>query len=165
MPLDAFQGDTFVAFVDVSGFARLVRNREKAAAALTQFYRCGFNALREQRRRIPTEPRVDGFFVSDCGILYGQHLREQQGEIERLSSVLGVLRDTGLCALRNDLMLTASVAYGHFEVSEMLEIQGMEKRPIMGDAYLAAFRTATRKANRACDRGNSASYAQVYQRR
>ena len=47
MPIQPFNGDTAVAFVDVSGFKRMMRNRDRAMATLAQFYQEGYQTLRE----------------------------------------------------------------------------------------------------------------------
>ena len=57
MPVQNFHGDTFVAFLDISGFKELMKNDLNALNALNIFYQAGYNVLRD-------EPMIQGFFVS-----------------------------------------------------------------------------------------------------
>ncbi len=128
MPIQNFTGHTFVAFIDISGFKELMKNDQKALAALKQFYQSGYNALSEIHE-------VEGFFVSDCGILFAR-----TGTInEKLSNLLSVIKIINLRMLENDYMLTTSVSYGHFDYQDKLEFDGIEKNQIYGNAYVQAF--------------------------
>lgn len=60
MPIPDFDGSTFVAFTDISGFKQVMKEDQRAIRALARFYTCGFGVLRQDRS-------VHGIFVSDCG--------------------------------------------------------------------------------------------------
>ena len=67
MPLVSYEGETFVVFLDISGFKDLMRNEDRAWRALDKFYNTGYLVLGNNRN---DENVVDSLFVSDCGILY-----------------------------------------------------------------------------------------------
>jgi|LGVF01.1.fsa_nt_gb hypothetical protein len=54
MPLEEFHGETFVAFVDISGFKALMKDTEKAYKALNSFYQIGYNSLKSDSNRNPS---------------------------------------------------------------------------------------------------------------
>ena len=64
MPIQDFNDDTYVAFTDISGFKEMMKGDGAIAVnALDHLNREGFNALSE-------ENNVNGFFISDCGVLF-----------------------------------------------------------------------------------------------
>jgi hypothetical protein len=135
MPLDSYNGDTFVSFVDISGFREMTRDRAKAIRALDNFYQAGYDILKSQT----VTPRVDGLFVSDCGILFVRSTNNHNGSPEHLKPLLRVIEDLNRRLLTADIMLTCSVAFGPFTYEQRLEFPGIEKNPLYGNAYLAAY--------------------------
>jgi len=128
MPIQNFNGETFVAFLDISGFKELMKNDQKALEALRHLYQSGYESLR-------AADGVEGFFVSDSGILF-----VRTGTIhERLIKILSVIRQINREMLDKDYMLTTSIAYGRFDYLDKLEFNGIEKNPIYGYAYVQAF--------------------------
>jgi len=134
MPIEDYSGRTFVAFTDISGFKKMMRREREARRTLKRFYSTGFEALANQEPR--GLHRVDGFFVSDCGVLFVRG--DQQGS-ECLRSLLVVLEKINRRCLEHSFMLTTSVAYGEFQYRNLREFRGIVKTPIYGDAYLDAF--------------------------
>ena len=57
----------------------------------------------------------------------------------QLVRILGVVQQINRRVLRSDVMLTTSIAYGHFRYHGRLEFPGIEKNPIYGGAYVQAF--------------------------
>jgi len=135
MPVENYDGNTFVAFLDISGFKVLMRDERRALQALDRFYATGFWALHNQNNI--GNYRVDGFFVSDSGILFVRNGAE--GTCEQLESVLHAVERINREMLNNDFMLTTSIAYGRFSYHGRFEFTGIEKNPIYGDAYVHAF--------------------------
>ncbi|MCF8226263.1 MAG: hypothetical protein K9J30_10330 [Bacteroidales bacterium] len=128
MPIEDFNGETFVAFTDISGFKELMRSDAVALEAIRHFYQIGFNILREQNN-------VEGFFVSDCGILFSRN-----GTIEnKLLTLLNAIKLINQQMIEYNYMLTTSIAYGRFDFQGKIEFQGIEKNPIYGEAYVQAF--------------------------
>ena len=60
-----FSGETFVAFMDISGFKELMK-QGKAINALDVFYEAGFDVLENSSH-------IEGIFVSDCGIVFARN--------------------------------------------------------------------------------------------
>jgi hypothetical protein len=128
MPIHNYRGQTFVAFLDISGFKELMKDDRKALEALNHLYQSGYLALQDANG-------IEGFFVSDSGILF-----VRDGTIhERLVRILSVIKNINRRMLRKDYMLTTSIAYGHFDYHDKLEFDGIEKNPIYGYAYVQAF--------------------------
>lgn len=132
MPLEPYDGKTFVAFIDISGFKGMMQNRATAVAALDAFYQTGYDVLRTQR----VGPQVDGLFVSDCGILF---VRASTSPVDDLTAILAVIEAINRRLLEASVMLTNSVAYGPFAYEQRLEFPGIRKDPIFGNAYLNAY--------------------------
>ncbi len=128
MPVQNYNGETFVAFLDISGFKELMKDDKKALEALRRLYQAGYDALQS------TEG-VEGFFVSDSGILF---VRTGNPE-ERLKKILSVIKTINARMLERDYMLTTSIAFGNFDYHDKLEFDGIEKNPIYGYAYVQAF--------------------------
>lgn len=144
MPLEEYHGETFSAFVDISGFKELMKDHEKAYKALDEFYRIGYNVLRSNSNR-SNPNRVDGLFISDCGILFsrfnGENFPSLSFETHQaaLKNLLNIIQTIFKEMISNDLMLTASIAYGPFDYHERIDFSGMEKNLLLGNAYLDAY--------------------------
>lgn len=133
MPIHDFYGDTFVAYIDISGFKELMK-QNKAIISMNKFYSYGYYALQDQ---INNDLRIEGIFVSDCGILF---VNTQQNDItNKLRELLKVVKKINKSMLIDNYMLTTSIAYGEFSYHEKLEFPGIEKNPIYGGAYVKAF--------------------------
>lgn len=136
MPLEQFNGDTFVAFIDIAGFTSMMLERDgrRAITALDDFYSVGYGVLRRQH---PGQPTVDGLFVSDCGILF---VRGDEHQVEdRLSRMLGVIESIHRQCSERAVFLTTSIAWGAFSYQQRIEFPGIAKNPVYGNAYIRAF--------------------------
>lgn len=137
MSIRNFKGKTFVAFLDISGFKKLMREmEEKAWRALDKLYRTGFDEI--QRNRRESDLRIDGIFVSDSGILFIRNER-QESDALALEILLKTIEKINKKMLEDNFMLTTSIAYGYFRYQDRIEFEGIEKNPVFGDAYLSAF--------------------------
>ncbi|MFO7971837.1 MAG: hypothetical protein R6U40_08820 [Desulfobacterales bacterium] len=130
MPIENFNGETFVAFLDISGFKELMTDDQKAWKSLDALYRAGYNTLHGNNRT------VDGLFVSDCGILF---VRNGHDNAERFKSILLMTREINKKMLEENFMLTTTIAFGRFKYQERIEFEGIEKNPIYGNAYVSAY--------------------------
>lgn len=120
--------NTFVAFLDISGFKNLM-GENKAFKALTEFYKCGYSLIPNNNNT------VQGFFVSDSGILFARN----QDVRHSLISLLNLIRDINIEMLEKGYLLSCSIAYGHFKYKKMIDLDGIEKTPIYGEAYISAY--------------------------
>lgn len=140
-----FEGETFLAFVDISGFKHMMKNKDRVAEVVQKFYQCGYNALYRHRFEADHElTRIQGIFVSDCGIIFVNRDHEDINENlgakrESLDLLLGVIKELNVGMITNDVLLTSSVAYGMLNCTEKLEFSGISKNPFYGNAYINAF--------------------------
>ncbi len=137
-----YEGNTYVAFVDISGFKNMMKDKERVANVVYEFYQSGYKVL--DKLRLGEEAQVQGIFVSDCGILFVNREHEEideglQLKRESLNLILEVIKDINLAMIKDDVMLTSSIAYGSLKCTEKLEFHGISKNPFYGDAYLNAF--------------------------
>jgi hypothetical protein len=134
MPIRNFDGDTFVAFADIAGFKSMMSDGTRGPAALDALYASGFAVL---SRDHDTEPWVEGLFVSDCGILFVH--RHQAAPVASLEVLLSAVEDLNRRCFERAVSLTTAVAWGGFSYHDRIEIPGIEKNPIYGNAYVSAF--------------------------
>jgi hypothetical protein len=142
MPIEEYHGKTFVAFVDISGFKSMMKDPKKAFKALDRFYQIGYDVLFEQENNLE-EKRIDGLFISDCGVLFSR-LKHNENiddrEIkESLNYLLKAIEKISKRMIQADFLLTASVAYGQFDYQERIEFSGIDKNLMFGNAYLDAY--------------------------
>ncbi len=126
-----FDGETFVAFVDISGFKKLMKKGKKAWKVLDKFYQYGYEILKKYK-----DKKVEGIFISDSGILF---VRDCEDKIECLKALLKVVKELNKKMLDHNVMLTTSIAYGRFKYQKRIEFVGIEKNPIYGNAYVSAY--------------------------
>lgn len=128
MPITSIDEETFVAFTDISGFKEMMKNGDSATRAMGYLYSAGYHALRN-------EQKINGLFISDCGVLFAR----EGDRSERLSALLDVVKAINRALLQENVMLTTSIAWGHFSYYERIEFPGIEKNPVYGNGYLSAF--------------------------
>lgn len=129
MPNNNFNGKTFVAFIDISGFKNMMK-QQQAREALTEFYSIGYRALSEHQD-------IGGVFISDCGILY--HSNSDTTIENKLTQILDVVKIINANMIKKNYLLTTSIAYGDFEYRNKIELENMTKNPFHGNAYLEAY--------------------------
>lgn len=131
MPIADFNGETFVAFLDISGFKEMMKgDGSQAVYALDRLNVAGYDVLKHNRD-------IAGFFISDCGVLFVKN--ETMNKKEQLESMLKVVKDINKRLIKNDIMTTTSISYGHFSYHNRIEFNGISKNPIYGNAYVTAF--------------------------
>ncbi len=135
MALEDFEGNTFVAFIDISGFKELIKQENRAWKALDIFYQAAYDNLRRDNTRTGMV-RVDGLFISDCGIIF---VRGGGSNQDKLQSLLRIIEKINKDMLKHDFMLVTSIAYGHFKYAGRLEFQGIEKNLAYGNSYILAY--------------------------
>lgn len=137
MPIAPFHGNTFVAFMDISGFKVLMKDKDKKRAwrALDRLYSSGFDVINSFNRE------VEGLFVSDCGILFVRNCDDKVASMKSLLEATKKINEKMLDreTSENNFMLTTSIAYGGFKYQNRLVIEGIEKNAFCGKAYIDAF--------------------------
>ncbi len=136
MAIRGFEGKTFVSFIDISGFKRMMEDEERALDALDLFYNAGFNVLENQTN---TYPIIKGILVSDCGILFARSKPDKMDNIKILNKMLKVISDINKRLINNQIMLTASIAYGSFKYQKRIVLQKLNKEYIYGRPYIKAY--------------------------
>lgn len=137
MTIESFEGNTFVAFIDISGFKEMMKEgNNRAWKALHRFYNCGYQTLRDQEKS--ESERVEGLFLSDCGVLFVR-TDNNNNAFKGLLALLKIVKNINSKMLSEDTMLTTSIAYGHFKYQERVEFSGIEKNAVYGQAYVSSF--------------------------
>lgn len=135
MPVQPFHGETFVAFMDISGFTgMLAGDSRRALGALDVFYQAGYSVLGAAANN---DRRVDGIFVSDCGILF---VPGANSSVAKLKALLEAMEAIHRSVFEEAIQLTSSVAWGSFHYHDRIEFVGIDKTPLHGHAYLSAYR-------------------------
>jgi hypothetical protein len=131
MPIGNFSGNTFVAFIDISGFKELMQ-QNNAINALDCLYSNGYDAL-------ISHCDIEGLFVSDSGILFVNEYGKSMHIHNQLSTLLEVVKHINCQMLEKDYLLTTSIAFGEFSYHQRIEFPGIEKNPVYGQAYVSAY--------------------------
>jgi len=134
MSITSYDGETFVAYLDIAGFRELMKNEGEALKVLAKFYQFGYHTLQNQT----TTYKIDGIFISDCGILFARK-NSNVTLFKSLSILLEKIKQINIKMRDNDYILTTSIAYGKFKYQERVEFEGIEKNLIYGNAYVSAF--------------------------
>lgn len=138
MSLSSYRGKAFVAFVDISGFKKMMKQGDKAMLCLNDFYQIGYDIFGENH-----SGALEGLFVSDCGILIGKtgnsEYTDGGNEVEVLSELLNLVKQLNVKMACKGYTLTTAIAYGDYAYGEKLELSNLEKTPIYGGAYVKAF--------------------------
>jgi len=130
-----YEGKAFVAYIDISGFKHFMEKNE-GWIALDKFYNAGYRIIGLHNQR--GNYRVDGIFISDCGILFSRANNQIDQRIS-LDTLLQIVKKLNREMLTHDYMLTTSIAFGDFRYQNRLMITGVRKEPIYGNAYVEAF--------------------------
>lgn len=135
MPIRSYKGETFVAFMDISGFKELMKEG-KAEDTLNDFYNAGYSILSDQNSN---GNQVEGIFISDCGVLFVRNHPDCPNQANDLDSILKVIKKINQIMIKKEIMLTTSIAYGKFEYQDRRVGNRSTKNFIYGDAYLDAY--------------------------
>lgn len=137
MPITDFSGDTFLAFIDISGFKNLMQDDELALSVLDRFYSYGYQVLRLHKE---IASGVEGLFISDCGILFTRRNNaDLMQKKNNLKSLLMAVKAINLHMRDGDILLKTSIAYGRFSYQQRIEFAGIEKNRVYGNAYVSAY--------------------------
>lgn len=130
-----FDGKTFVAFLDISGFKSMMK-KEKAFDALDKFYSFGYQAIDDQNP--DDSKKLNGIFVSDSGILFIDNSHCNEPLLDQLTFLLEKIKKINQKMLDHNYMLTTSISYGKFKFQDRIQIQGIIKNAVYGSAYVSA---------------------------
>lgn len=146
MSIPSYSGHTYVAYLDISGFKEMMKNKNKARSVLDRFYKTIYGTLYEMT---PPEPlssiRINAVVVSDCAVLFlscgSNGGSSDVDRIEGLPRILESVRKMNRAFLNHSypFMTTCSIAYGDFHYENRSDREYLRKNCLMGTAYLNAF--------------------------
>jgi hypothetical protein len=131
--MKTFHDKTFVAFIDIPEFKKIMKiDKKKAHQALDTFYQAGYDELKKKTT-------LSGVFVSVYGVLYAH----DGNDTEKLQDLLEVIRKINEKMLEEEIILTTSIAFGQFDFDqsdeEKSQPENISNNPIYGQAYLDAY--------------------------
>ncbi|HHT9126866.1 MAG TPA: hypothetical protein ACFYD6_13780 [Candidatus Brocadiia bacterium] len=132
MPISDFSGKTYVAFSDLNGFKEMMRNHRNAAKALDKLYSTVYE--------LKTKSEYSGIqtlAISDCAISFVSN--SNSNNTADLPLILKFIKDLHTKMLNADYLITSSIACGQFDYHERIELPGLEKNMLYGNAYLNAY--------------------------
>src|SRR3989304_9136834 len=144
-----YQGSTFVAYLDISGFKSMMKKGE-ARDVLNKFYSTIFQVGEIFRK--PTRPNlleVDAIVVSDCAVLFSRiedSTRSKIGaenNIKGLQSILEFIRRVNSILINptegHRILTTCSIDYGKFKYEDRIDVSNMKEVFFIGEPYVNAF--------------------------
>lgn len=132
-----FEGNTFIAFIDISGFKNMMKNGNQALDALDAFYSIGYGELKQLSHK---DVRVEGIFISDSGIIFTRKLGKSVSALDELRLLLEVVQTINQRMLASNFMLTTSITYGFFKYKDRIDLEVIKKNALWGGAYMEAYR-------------------------
>lgn len=130
MPLNNYTGETYVAFSDLNGFKEMTRNLDTAGRALDKLYQTVYDLKSKNEFS-----SLQTLAVSDCAITFAS----KNENLAELPTMLKFLKELHTEMIRADYLITSSLAYGKFSFQERIELTGLDKNMLYGDAYLKAY--------------------------
>ncbi len=140
MPIESYEGNTFVAFSDISGFKSMMKEKNRAWRALSKFYGFGYEVL-DQSHHNNLNSKVEGFFMSDCCVLFVRNntWNDTNNSLQDLETLLRTVKALNVKMLNSGYFLTTSISFGKFKYQRRIELDWIEKSAIYGSAYVEAF--------------------------
>ena len=129
MPIHSFTGETYVSFSDLNGFKELMRDQKEAAKALNKFYKTVYELKCNNKYS-----NLQTIAISDCAITFIAMERK-----DKLPLLLDFLKDLHIKMIEAEYLITTTIAYGQFSYQQRIEITGLGKDMLYGDAYLKAY--------------------------
>jgi hypothetical protein len=143
----SYEGNTWVAFLDMSGFKEMMKNTALAEASLDRFYNTVYRAVFQTNHDFPPYPSgiatVNSLIVSDCSVIFVDNSNLSEDKVRDLHLVLYVIwrinRDLIRPVDSKKIMTTSAVAYGPFKFLNRNSDFHTEKNFFYGDTYLKAY--------------------------
>jgi len=140
-----YQGRTFVAFLDISGFKKMME-RGEAEAGLIKFYSRIFEVGKQLRVSVNRNfIEVDTIAVSDCAVIFPR-IKDSSNSSERIKGLRSILefirRVNSLLILPKDgpqILTTCSIDYGKFKYENRTEVSDAQEAFFVGKPYVNAF--------------------------
>lgn len=135
--ITTYDGETFVAFVDISGFQTYMANNV-SYNVLNDFYNIGVQVVNEHNSLANNSDKfyISGLLVSDCAILFS---RLEESWKSGFKDILSVVEKYNKRMLDRNHLLTTSIAFGEFHYENRTEYPEIRKNPMYGIGYVRAF--------------------------
>ena len=145
MPIRRYSGETYVAFLDVSGFKEMMKREARAKMALNKFYTTIYNVGRNFRNLNNQNEllEVDAVIISDCAVLFSRNIDPAQDKVKGMRSILRFIQQVNHRLIDSQpgppIMTTCSIAYGDFKYEDRIEFDSIRKDFFVGWPYVKAF--------------------------
>ncbi|MCK5610435.1 hypothetical protein KAR91_51660 [Candidatus Pacearchaeota archaeon] len=119
-----FDGETFVAFSDLSGFKYYMKDRDRAFQALNTLYNSAYSILQAHQD-------ISALAVSDCVVAWARN--------QQIDSIIEFTSKLHKLMIEQKYFIKTTIAWGKFEYRNRLQLSNMQKGMILGGAYLTAY--------------------------
>jgi hypothetical protein len=145
LPIEDFNGNTFVGFLDICGFKDMMTTKGQAERSLDRFFTSVYQEVQSFRRR---DPSIDCIAVSDCAVAFARTSSTSADQAQEsfplikaqcLNSILIFVKNIAQKMIRSRVAIKGSIAYGSFQFQHRIEIPGVAKEMFVGNAYLDAY--------------------------
>jgi hypothetical protein len=147
--LRSFEGNTWVAFLDISGFKQIMKNLHQAEKVLDKFYNTVYREGFRINHDFPFETYTTGksainsVVVSDCAIIFVDNQSLAEDKVRDLHLILDVIKSINLALIDPDqepqIMTTCAIDYGHFKYSNRSSDIHTSKSFFYGQTYVKAY--------------------------
>lgn len=147
--LRSFEGNTWVAFLDISGFKQLMKNLHEAEITLDKFYNTVYREVFRINHEFPFETYTSGnaqistVVVSDCAIIFVDNQTLLEDKVRDLHLILDVVKSINLelinPAQKPQIMTTCAIDYGHFKYSNRSTDVHTSRSFFYGPTYVKAY--------------------------
>ena len=119
MSISSYEGNTFVAFLDISGFKQMMNSKEKVHDVLNKFYSSLFYSVGDLNS-VKDDIKLNIIAVSDCAVIFlSKGVHDNVDENQGLTKLLEFIRKVNgeFVEPHNNypFLTTCSIAYGDFE--------------------------------------------------
>jgi hypothetical protein len=145
----SFDGKTWVAFLDVSGFKEMMKVTPNADNALNKFYKTIFKAVIVANHNFPRaifssgRTSISSLVVSDCAVIFVDNQKapiDINRDLYRLLSIVSSInRELVSAQVSPRLITTCAISYGQFKYVNRGQDLHTEKNFFYGDAYVKAY--------------------------
>lgn len=123
-----FEGDTYVAFSDLCGFKKMMKDRNIAYEALDFLFNTVYRLQRGNNN-------ISALAVSDCVISWAA-IREHKHA--QLREIIHFAENLHRELARGRYLMKTTISYGDFRYEDRIQLSNLQKSLIMGGAYIDA---------------------------
>jgi hypothetical protein len=136
--VDSYHGNTYVAYLDISGFSEMMKDLVSAGRVLDNFFATIYRFCEQQNT---TLPKICVIVAFDCAALFIRN-RNEGDKLNGLLKMLTFVKQANrhfIMGNRSQPFITAcSIAYGYFDYEDRAELADLRKNYVFGRPYLDA---------------------------